>query len=134
MEKLEKKPSTIYDKSYIQWLDQFTLENENYFCNESTSFPERIKEKDIENIKKLYSLYLEIVKYARNNEINNSQYELGDFYKIKLNESGVEIGILKGDPTVFFCERTPLKNEKDFIDFNDIINYNKKNKTRSLTR
>ena len=57
--------------------------------------------------------------------LSDMAYELGDFYKIKLNESGVEIGILKGDPTVFFCERTPLKNEKDFIDFNDIINYNK---------
>ena len=43
-------------------------------------------------------------------------------YNIKLENSGFEIGILVGQGTLFFCNRVQIENQKDFIDFNDILN------------
>ena len=46
----------------------------------------------------------------------------GNFYNIKLENIGFEIGILGRQGTLFFCNRVSIENQKDFIDFNDILN------------
>ena len=60
--------------------------------------------------------------YSNENYIYPLECKFGNFYKIRFNNIGFEIGVLVGQGTVFFCNRVEIDNEKDFIDYNDIIN------------
>ena len=62
-----------------------------------------------------------------------TECDFGNYYKIKLENIGFEIGMLVGQGTVFFCKRVQVIDPKDFIDFYDIIN-NKKNKNATTIK
>ena len=47
--------------------------------------------------------------------------DFGNFYRVKLDDFGFEIGISVGQGTVFFFNKVEINDEDDFIDFNDII-------------
>ena len=84
-------------------------------------FPEKISESDRENVEMLHLFYDGINKYAGENHIYPIPCEFGNFYRVKLNGFGFEIGILVGQGTVFFFNKASLEDDKEFIDFNDII-------------
>ena len=54
------------------------------------------------------------------------------FTQDRLNEKGFKIGTLIGQGTVFFCKKIAVKNEQEFIDFNDIINGKKREKVDQI--
>ena len=56
------------------------------------------------------------------------------YYNIKFDNIGYEIGMLVGQGTLFFCNRTPLNKDIEYIDFNDIISNKKRDNTDVITR
>ncbi len=123
--KIEKINILMSNTNYLEWLNQFTQDKESFCDDDWLYFSDLISETDRENVSKLCLFYEGIERFAKSNHIYPIQDKFGNVYKIKLNEIGYEIGILIGQGSVFSCKRCPIKNEKEFIDFNDIMN-NKK--------
>lgn len=116
----------LSNTDYIKWLVSFTVEHSSFFDDDWLYFPEKISKEDLEQVNNLHLMYHGIEKYASKNYIYPTECKFGNFYKIKLENTGFEIGVLVGQGTSFFCTRVQVENKKDFIDFNDIIN-NKEN-------
>ena len=115
----------ISNEDYISWLEKFTIEHP-YFDDEYWQyFPEEITDNDLKNVQNLNLFFQAIEHYAQKNYIfpntDNSEF----FYSIKHNKIGYEIGLIPGQGTVFFCQKT--KARKSFIDFKNILNKKQKN-------
>lgn len=119
--KSEKIKSMMSNTAYIEWLNQFTQDKDGFSDDDWLYFPEKISESDRENVEKLCLFYEGIDKYSQKNHIYPIPCEFGNFYRVKLNNFGFEIGILVGQVTVFFFNKASLEDDKKFIDFNDII-------------
>ena len=107
--------------NYLEWLTQFTKDKEGFSDEDWLYFPERIKDSDKAKVEKLGLFYDGIDNYAKLNYIYPLPCAFGNFYKIRLNEIGFEIGMLIGQGTVFFCKKVEVENKQEFIDFNDIM-------------
>lgn len=118
--KEERIQEMMSNTDYIKWLDSFTIKHQSFSDNDWLYCEEEISKEDYEKVNNLHLMYSGIETYANRNYIYPSDCEYGNFYKIKLDNIGFEIGILVGQGTLFFCNRVEI--EKDFIDFNDIIN------------
>lgn len=121
----------LSNTDYLKWLDNFTIAHQNFSDDEWLYFPIEISMNDKEQVEKLHLMYRGIDKYASKNYIYPIPCDFGNFYKIKSDNIGYEIGILNGQGTLFFCNRVEIENEKEFIDFNDIMN-NKKSDNVSM--
>ncbi len=119
--KNEKIKSMMSNTTYIEWLKQFTRNKDGFSDDEWLYFPEKISETDRKNVEKLCLLYKGIANYSQQNYIYPIPCEFGNFYRVKLGNFGFEIGILVGQGTVFFFNKVLLEDDKDFIDFNDIL-------------
>lgn len=125
-----KMQEMLSNTDYIKWLDKFTIKHSSFTDDDWLYFHKKISKEDLEKVNDLHLMYRGIEKYASENCIYPTDCNFGNFYKIRLENTGFEIGILVGQGTLFFCNRVQIKNKKDFIDFNDILN----NKTNdSLT-
>lgn len=128
-----KMQQMLSNKEYLNWLENFTIEHKNFFNTDWLYFPEKISDSDRINVENLDLLYNEIERYASENYIYPVHDEFGNLYKIKLNNIGYEIEKLDFQgTTLFFCNRVQIKNDYEFIDFNDIINNNKKDNTNNI--
>ncbi len=119
--RVEKMKNMMSNTYYLEWLSQFTQDKLGFADDDWLYFPEELQESDRENVDNLCLFYEGIEEYAKRVHFNPIPCEFGNYYKIRLNELGFKIGILIGQGTVFFCEKIPVENERDFIDFKDII-------------
>ena len=119
--KREETEKIMSNTTYIEWLIQFTQDKESFYDDDWSYFPEKISESDKENVEKLRLFYDGINKYAENNYIYPTSYNCGEFHKVKLNDFHFEIGYMAGQGVLFFFRKAPLEDDKEFIDFNDII-------------
>ena len=126
--KNEKINDLMSNTNYLEWLDKFTQDKKEFYDDDWIYYPELIKDSDKENVEKLYLFYRGIDRYANQNHIYPLQCKFGNFYKIRLNEIGFEIGILIGQGTVHFVRRVAQENEHEFIDFNDVMTRKKQEK------
>lgn len=117
-----KMEEMLSNTDYINWLNKFTIEHSSFTDDDWLYFPEKISKEDLEKVNNLHLVYRGIEKYANENYIYPTNCDFGNFYKIKLENTGFEIGILFGQGTLFFCNRVQIENKKDFIDFDDILN------------
>lgn len=122
----------LSNTDYIKWLETFTIEHPSFSDDNWLYCPEKISKKELENVNKLHLIYSGIEKYASENYIYPTACDFGIYYKIKLDNTGFEIGRLIGQGTLFFCNRVEIKNEKDFIDIIDIINNKKSNNVDTI--
>lgn len=125
--KNDKKQEIFSNTDYIDWLIEFTQHYSNFSSDSWLYFPKEISKDDYTKVNNLNLMYEGIEEYASKNHLYPFPCNFGNFYKIKLENVGFEIGVLVGQGTLFFCNRVQIEEEKDFIDFNDIIN----NKIRS---
>ncbi len=117
----EKIKDMMTNPDYFEWLNEFTQDKKGFSDDTWLYFPNEIKDSDKENVEELHLFYDGIDKYASANYIYPVDCEYGNFYKIRLDEIGFEIGVLSGQGVVFFCKKVPVENEQEFIDFNDIM-------------
>ena len=110
---------------YVKWLIQFTQDKGDFYDDNWDYSDEKLGDIDKKMVDKL-SLFFECINlYAKNNYIYSISRPLGECYQIKINNNGFEIGYITGQGTSFYCKKIQLDDEKDFIDFMDIVN-NKK--------
>lgn len=131
-DKYEKIKIMMSNTNYLEWLNQFTQDKNGFYDDDWQYSPDLITESDKENVEKLGLFYEGIEKYATSNYISPSLCEFGNFYKIRLDEKGFEIGFLIGQGTVFFCKKVAVENKQEFIDINDIITGKKQEKTDKI--
>lgn len=127
-----KMQEMLSNTDYIKWLNNFTVEYSSFSDNDWLYFPERISKEDLERVNNLHLIYRGIEKYASENYIYPINCDFGNFYKIKSENIGFEIGMLIGQGTLFFCNRVQVENQKDFIDFNDILNNTKNDNVTTI--
>lgn len=116
----KKIKSMMSNTEYLEWLDEFT-KDKNRFCDDAWLYcPEKISDSDRENVEKLCLFYEGIKEYAIENYIYPTSCDFGEYYKVKLNDFCFKIGILFRQ-TVFFFDKTLIENEKELIDFKDVM-------------
>ena len=127
----KKKINKMFSNTdYVDWLINFTIMNNNCFSDDSWLYcPDDITKNDSEKVNDLYLLYSGIDSYADENNINPTLTEYGNYYKIKINDIGLKIGIDVGQGAYCYCEKIDINDNKDFIDFLDINNSKTSNKT-----
>lgn len=123
--KNKKIEEMLSNTDYLKWLENFTITHSSFTDDDWLYFPEKLKEDDRNQVERLHLMYSGIEKYASENYIYPIACDFGNFYKIRLGNTGFDIGRLDGQGTLFFCNRVEVENEKNFIDFNNIMN-NKK--------
>ncbi len=116
----------ISNYDYIDWLINYT-KNKKYFLDIDLITMKKISDYDKDNIKKLNIFFEGINYYAEINDISPLVYSNCEFYKLRLDDFGFEIGIIIGEKIISFCRRVSIDNKKTFININDII-YNQKEK------
>ncbi len=105
--------------SYILWLQYFTLMYSSFTDDEFLYNKKSISKENLEQVKKLSLLYKGIRQYADKNYLYPFIFDYEEYFKIKYNDIGYEIGFMS-DNKSFYCSRIEL-SEDGFIDFNDII-------------
>ena len=129
-----KRKEMFSNTNYLKWLESFTIEHPGFSDDDWLYFPEKISQEDNEKVKNLHLFYEGIELYAKKNYIYPTECDFGGYYNIKLDSIGYEIGMLVGQGTVFFCKRTPLNKDLEYIDFNDIMTDKKKDGVDVITR
>lgn len=128
----QKVKNMMSNTNYIKWLHGFTSDKESFYDDDWLYFPEKINDLDRENVYKLCLFYEGIDEYARENHIYPVVRDFGNFYKVRLNNFGFEIGVLIGQGTVFFCKKVPVEKISDFIDFRNIMAGKKEERTNQI--
>jgi len=114
---------------YINWLSEYT-EKYGGFSDQSRFHDKTNLPKEIEsNINKLIYFLEGIVKYAEENYIYPKN-DNGIYYIITYNNINYEIGFNIGQSIICFCTRSTKKDNA--IDFNDILNNNKPERTEII--
>ena len=109
------------DTSFMDWLDEFSSKHPTFLdIDWLYTRDKEITKEDYANIKKLQFLYLGIDDYAYENNIRTTKDAMGEYYKLKYNASGFEIGASSDQEMSFFCSRSNQVDET-FIDFFDIL-------------
>lgn len=123
--KKEKINKILNNDDYINWLEEFTLDNPKFYCDSwfSSSISSPIIKQNIQDISLLYEI---IQNYAQENYINPILTVCGNYYQIKHNNIGYHLGIMTGPETIYYCMRS--NEEENYIAFKDIQN-NKKTQT-----
>ena len=112
--KIESEELILSD-NYILWLEKFTEKYPN-FTDDEWFDDNKISYEDNKNVLKIGLLFYKIRRYARDNFIYPKDNI--ESYNIEHNNIGYRIGLIDGQGSFFFCERTTPTN--DFINLSNI--------------
>ena len=129
-----KRKEMFSNTEYLKWLECFTIEHQDFSDDDWLYFPEKISQEDNQKVKNLHLFYEGIELYGKKNYIYPTECDFGGYYNIKFDNIGYEIGMLVGQGTLFFCKRTPLNKDLEYIDFKDIMNDKKKDGVDVITK
>ena len=118
----KKSLDLVSNNKYFEWLRDFTEDKNGFSDQDWLYFPEELSKSDRDNVGKLSLFYDCVEDYANQYHISPIKCEFGKFYTIKLDDCGLQIGILEGQGVETFCQKIQIEKDNDFIDFNDIIN------------
>ena len=90
---------------YVDWLENFSKGKKIITTDDYKHDEESLKEKDNLNVYLLEALFELIDDYSEANFIEPIVTKYGQYYKIKHNGIGYEIGIDVGQGTYFYCQR-----------------------------
>lgn len=130
----EKRKEMFSNTNYIKWLEGFTTKYESFADDSWLYTPTELSQEENEKVVNLHLLYEGIELYAKKNYIYPTECDFGGYYNIKLDNIGYEIGMLVGQGTVFFCKRTGIDKDLEYIDFNDIMTDKKKDGVDVITQ
>jgi len=126
-ERLNRVKELMKDFSFMIWIENFANRHPSFRDNDV--FDDCTKE-DLINLKKLGLLFEGIEIYAKNNYYYSQYDGFNDieYYRIKFNNIGYEIGKIVNQGIYYFCEKSK-DLDNCFIEFSDIImNNNTKRK------
>ena len=110
-------------ENYIKWLEMFTMKYSSFSDQDWVYGFNKLSDSDMKNVQNLHLLYKQIENYSIKNHISNIDSGIGNFYKLKSDNGEFEVGTLYGKGNLFFCNRVKFDDNKNIVNFNDIINY-----------
>ena len=119
---------------YIKWLIAFTKDKEVFFDDEWDYSSEKLSNANQEKVDDLALFFEGIYHYTKANYIYSSSRPFGECYQIKMDDNGFEIGYLTGQGTKFYCKKISLEEEKNVIDFMDIVNDKKQDNVEYIEK
>lgn len=125
LETHRKEKELTMNNEYVTWLEKFTQKHPNFSDEDWLYHPEKISEQDFKRVEDLKYFYGGIMGYADRHKIEANPCCFGNYYNVKYNNIGYEIGVMHGQGTIQFCKKVLLEdeiNEDKFIDFEEIIN------------
>ena len=125
------------DKNYMNWLDVFTSKYCSFSDRDWIYGFNKLSESDMRNVLSLHLLYKQIENYSIRNHISNVDSGIGNFYKLKSDNSEFEIGILygKGDSgkdNLYFCNKVEFDDNDNVVNFKDVINYKENHNSTNI--
>lgn len=132
-QKKEKIEILMSNTDYIKWLIDFTKDKEVFSDDDWDYSNEKLSDADQEKVNDLSLFFEGIYHYAKKNYIYSSLRSLGEYYRVKIDNQGFEIGYITGQGTIFYCKRISLE-EKDIIDFMDIVNDKKQDNVEYIEK
>ena len=124
----EKIKSIVSSDEYVKWLKKFMLNKHKFINDDLSYYSNRINDEDRIKIDMLPEFFDGIDYYASDKDLYPSSCECGIYYNIKYNDFCFKIGVIVSQENNTFCERTLYNNQKNYIDFNDIIDNSKAKK------
>lgn len=124
LESRRKEKELTMNNEYVMWLEKFTEDYPNFSDEDWLYHAEKISKQDFKRVEDLPYFYGGIMGYADRHKIEANPCCFGNYYNIKYNNIGYEIGVMHGQGTIQFCKRVSLEdeiNEDKFIDFEEII-------------
>lgn len=115
------KQELLTTTDYMDWLYRFTRVYPRFLDDTWLYQPSKISNNDRANVDKLHILFKIIEDYANEHEILSKGGEHDKYYSIMYNGYGYDIGMIdRIASAVYVCQRSVV--EKDYINFNDIMN------------
>lgn len=106
---------------YMNWLEEYTKE-ESCITTNMYLLKEEMSQKEIAYTSILNQLFEIINNYSNQNYIYPQTNKYGTYYRIKYNNIGYNIGYFRNQsPNIYFCIKINLNPQKEYIDFNDIL-------------
>jgi len=118
----ERIKNLIANTDYIEWLNEFTLINGDFYENDWEYSKTKLPKKEMENVRKLGDFYSAINKYAERNYIYPEADKFTRFYRVRYNTNMFNIGGIFGQGVEFFCARQDLDDDTKYLDIEDVIN------------
>lgn len=120
--RMEREKKLVSNYDYISWLENFTLEHEEFNDCSWLYSSDEITEENLENVQALCSFFEGIGRYCDKYYINTEGN--GDFEKecihIKHDNVGYQIGLVVGQGAYVYVTREEPKT--DAIDFCHVVN------------
>ena len=131
----EKIKNDIIDEissktDYINWVINYSKNKKEFYSDDYFYHFDILDEESKTNIEHLCFLYDAIDRYSNKNYIYPTTTEFGNYYKIKYNNQGFQIGFMAGQGIIFYCKKCQI--DDSFLDFNDLINNKKQKKVEAI--
>lgn len=131
-----KKDEIMSNTDYICWLETFT-KIYPYFAEDDWAYSSNeISKEDKKNVEALEHMYFGVKSYAIKNSISFNRADCLEYYLIKYNNIGYEIGEMEFQGGNFYCQRVEIQKgtEDEFIDFVDIIKNKKQGNVEQINK
>ncbi len=117
---------------YMDWLSEFSISNPYINDDNVLEDYKTFSEDDKRQIYDLNILYCAVDKYAKDNLISPEKCENGYYYNVKYNDNYFEVGYLMTMSLSFFSNRCEYNENRNYIDFMNIVNDRKLPETDAL--
>ena len=111
----------VSNTDYVDWLDQFTLQNP-IFSENDWLYSDTLGVEDKKNVQDLFLFFRAIDSYAKRNYIAPTVVDHRIGYTIHKDDFYFQVGYHLEEDNLFFCER--LDPVKRSIDFYQVMNKN----------
>jgi hypothetical protein len=122
----ERIKNIVSSDEYVKWIKKFMSNKSKIFDDDYSYYSNRVNNEDKEKLDFLSAFFDGIDHYASDRDIYPCTCESGVYYDVKYKDFFFKIGILIGQGSCCFCERSLFNNKKEYIDFEDIIDAYKK--------
>ena len=107
---------------YMDWLSDFSISNPYINDDNVLEDYKSFSEDDKRQVCDLNILYSAIDKYAKDNLMSPEKCDNGYYYNVKYNDNYFEIGYLMSISLAFFSKKSEYDENKNYIDFMNIVN------------
>lgn len=129
-----RQKEIISTTEYISWLEEFTKIHSFFTVDDWLYSDNEISKSDEKHVEELELLYFEIKEYAKKNFISFNRSEGLEYYSIKYNNVGYQIGEVGFQGGSFYCNRVEIESDEDFINFTDIITNKKQERVDFINK
>ena len=135
----QKAKEIILSDEYMGWLKAFLGRRYRFDDTDSQYYSDRIDDIDRTNIDLISALFNGVDHYASEADLYPTLCEYGVYYNVKDGDFCFRIGLIQDENSRHFCEKLAYNRNKNYIEYNDLIEYykfesNGKNKKKNKVK